>query len=147
MSPVVFEPKPSTPREVNQSSRPLGHLVRYQVEFYSLTVSWFMNENGNVTIHVWNWLFFFRFNFSLQTLTYCSQPMCQSEKVILGRLFSNPIWRFQCCLWPSIVCSLCHMRRRCGKCLKSSLHQIRQNFTSWSIIKLSYNCFRILWHL
>ena len=32
--------------------------VRYQVEYYSLTIFWYMNTNGYVTVPVWNRLWF-----------------------------------------------------------------------------------------
>ena len=51
MPPAKFEPTPDTLRPLIHRPRPPAKLVRYEVEFCSLTVSLLINTKGHVTIH------------------------------------------------------------------------------------------------
>ena len=54
-----LNPSHITPGQVNQRFRQLGHAGQISSGvFISLTVSWVMNTNGHVTIHVWDRLCF-----------------------------------------------------------------------------------------
>ena len=57
VSPAGFEPMPRHDQWNGALDRS-ATLVRYHLGYYSLTVSWYMNTNGHVKMHVWNRLCF-----------------------------------------------------------------------------------------
>ena len=53
-------------------------LVRYRLQFYSLPISWRMN---NVTIHVWN--------------RWYSDSQCIQDKIYISKRNANFVWQFK----------------------------------------------------